>query len=98
MIRMPLIYVPEGSTIMFGHKKYTVTYKGKTGATLSSGSLTSLPMPITSLPMPICYRLFSTRASENSDKPNPFIYCDLIKAPDSFSVEEFISLHPEYFI
>lgn len=91
MIKMPLIYVPEGSIIMFAHKEYAVTYKGTTGATLSSGSLSSLPRPIS-------YRLFSTKASENSDKPNPFIYCDLIKAPNGFSVEEFISLHPELFI
>lgn len=91
MIRIPLIYAPEGSIIMLDHNEYTITYKGKTGATLSSGSLTSLPMPI-------YYRMFSAKASKNSDKPNPFIYCDLIKVPDSFSVEEFISLHPEYFI
>ena len=91
MIKMPLIYVPKGSIIMLSLKKYTVTYKGTTGATLSSG-------PLYSLPKPVSYKLFSTKASENSDRPNPFIYCDLIKAPDDFSVEEFIYLHPEYFI
>ena len=90
MIKMPLIYVPEGSTIILGYNEYTITYKGKTGATLMR--------PFSSHPMPTSYRLFSTKASKNSDRPNPFIYCDLIKAPDSFSVEEFISLHPEYFI
>ena len=51
--------------------------------------------PFSSHPMPTCYRMFSTKASENSNRPNPFIYCDLIKTPDDFSVEEFISLHPE---
>ena len=90
MIRMPLIYIPEGSTIILNYNEYTITYKGKTGATLMR--------LFSSHPMPICYKKFSTKASENSNKPNPFIYCDLIKAPNSFSIEEFISLHPEYFI
>ena len=89
MIRMPLIYIPEGSTVLLNSSEYAILYKGKTGATLSSGSLTSLP---------ILYRKFSTKALGRPDEPNPFIYCDLIKAPNGFSVEEFISLHPEYFI
>ena len=89
MIRMPLIYIPEGSTIILDYNEYTITYKGKTVATLMR--------PFSSHPMPISYRKFSPKAIE-SDEPNPFIYCDLIKAPDGFSVEEFIALHHEYFI
>ena len=90
MIKIPLIYAPEGSTIILNYNEYTITYKGKTGATLMR--------PFSSHPMSICYKMFSAKASKNSDKPNPFIYCELIKVPDSFSVEEFIYLHPEYFI
>ena len=89
MIRIPLIYIPEGSTIILDYNEYTITYKGKTGATLMR--------PFSSHPMPTSYREFSPKALK-SDEPNPFISCELIKAPDGFSVEEFIALHPEYFI
>ena len=89
-IKIPLIYAPKGSTIILDYNKYTITYKGKTGATLMR--------PFSSHPMPTCYRKFAIKALVRPDEPNPFIYCDLIKAPDSFSIEEFISLHPEYFI
>ena len=82
------MHIPEGSIIILNHNKYTVLYKGKTGVTLSSG--TSL--------LPMSYRKFSVKASGISDVPDPFIYCELIKGPDGCSAEQFISLHPEYFI
>ena len=88
MNNIPLMYILEGSTIILNHNKYTVVYKGKTGATLSSG--TSL--------LPMSYRKFSAKTSGISDVPDPFIYCELIKGPNGCSAEEFISQYPEYFI